>query len=148
MTDAHCAGSGGKTFAFRMDWGSGFVEEQGEAGSLHIDIAGHGWDIGVFLGPEKMDDFPWTKGMYDRADPGESRKIAGIMADMLVAFARTGDPSFDSFEFPAWNGEAPMVLLGTHDCRSDVSVERECDPGSRVSLQRKAWGGLWKNPLM
>ena len=71
----------------------------------------------------------------------ESLKLQDIMSDMLIAFARTGNPSVEGFEYPVYGGEgvAHTVVLGTADCHATLSVEEEEQIGSRVSLIRKAW---------
>ena len=88
----------------------------------------------------------WNHGPHAQE---ESIKLQDAMSDMLIAFARTGNPSIEGFVFPAYGDQSATntVVLGTPDCHAHISVEEEGSPDSRVSLIRKSWGGVWQEPL-
>jgi len=147
--DGHGQQNNPNTFVCRLDYGSDRMPATADAPPDHIEQTRHFCDVGFWF--RKIEMFPNSYGLWNRYDHAkdESLKLQDTMSGMLLAFARSGNPSIPSFDFPAYGGEgvSNTVVLGTGDCHADVSVEREEQQDSRVSLIRAAWGNLWKVPL-
>lgn len=146
--DAHGAQGNPCTFVCRVDFGSEMMEPDEHSPPDHKEQAGHFCDVAFWF--RKIERFPNMYGMWNHYlhAQEESLKLQDAMSDMLLAFARTGNPSIAGFDFPAYGdqGSTNTVVLGTPDCHGEVFVEEEGSPDSRVALIRKAWRGLWQVP--
>ena len=126
LADAHAASGSGKTYVYSFEWGG----------------ATHGIDIAfAFL---KTNVFPEMAGGSPSAAPPEAHRLAGIMADVFGAFARTGDPSTAAIgRFPAWDARtSPVLALGTAAMEASTKMLR----GGRIDQKRRAYGGIWLEP--
>ena len=116
-------------------------------------LAGHFTDVAFWFGTHAL--FPTYNVLshFGEHTAPESAKLSEAMRAMVLAFARTGDPSTTKVPFSPWgsgdDAEAPGVTLtlGTSDCHFAIGVERESDVDSRFGLMREAFGDLWKTPL-
>ena len=102
-----------RTYAYLMDWRSPAYE--GALGSCHtLDIPF------VFGTRDRCQDFAGTGAAADR--------LEDTMMDAWIAFARTGDPSTDALDWPAYSREAPnRLMLGER-----IRVEQEWRAAERA----------------
>ena len=110
---------GAPTFGYTLDWKSPMND--GALGSCHA------LDIPFAFGTHR--DAPEFAGSGPAAD-----KLANTMMDIWAAFARTGNPSIDGLEWPAYKPPTrDQVMLG-----ADVRIE-----SAWRATERAVWDGVF-----
>ena len=113
------SGGGAPTFGYTLDWKSPMND--GALGSCHA------LDIPFAFGTHR--DAPEFAGSGPAAD-----KLANTMMDIWAAFARTGNPSIDGLEWPAYKPPTrDQVMLG-----DNVRIE-----SAWRATERAVWDGVF-----